>query len=167
MTSGNNSWRTERGEGDVVPEAVPAATTVLVRDGDGGIEVLMCRRNSKLAFAGGAWVFPGGRVDPGDWDGDPTDDLRDVRTVDAARRAAVREAAEEAGAVVDPTSLVLISHWTPPIEAPKRFATYFFLGPTVKLIGRTRHFEHNPTMYGLPGEARSSSAIILTGETGR
>jgi preprotein translocase subunit SecD len=46
-------------------------------------------------------------------------------------------------------------------------ATYFFLGPTVKLIGRTRHFEHNPTMYGLPGEARSSSAIILTGETGR
>ena len=60
MTTGNNSWRTERGEGDVVPDAVPAATTVLVRDGADGIEVLMCRRNSKLAFAGGAWVFPGG-----------------------------------------------------------------------------------------------------------
>jgi 8-oxo-dGTP pyrophosphatase MutT (NUDIX family) len=129
MTTGNNSWRTERAEGDVVPDAVPAATTVLVRDGDDGLEVLMARRSSKLAFAGGAWVFPGGRVDPGDWDGDPTDDLRDPRTLAAARRAAVREAAEETGAVVDAAGLVLISHWTPPIEAPKRFATYFFLGP--------------------------------------
>ena len=46
-------------------------------------------------------------------------------------------------------------------------ATYFFLGPTVKLIGRTKHFEHNPTKYGLPGTARSSSAMILTGEAGR
>lgn len=134
MTTGNNSWRTERGEGDIVPEAVPAATTVLVRDSADGIEVLMCRRNSKLAFAGGAWVFPGGRVDPDDWDGAPTDDLRDARTLDAARRAAVREAAEESGAEVDPTTLVLISHWTPPIEAPKRFATYFFLGPAPEQV---------------------------------
>jgi 8-oxo-dGTP pyrophosphatase MutT (NUDIX family) len=129
MTTGNTSWSRERAEGEAVPEAVPAATTVLVRDGDDGVEVLMARRNSRLSFAGGAWVFPGGKVDPGDWDGEPVTDLRDPRMIDAARRAAVREAAEETGAIVDGESLVLISHWTPPVQAPKRFATYFFLGP--------------------------------------
>ena len=34
-----------------------------------GVETLMLRRNSKLAFAGGAWVFPGGRIDPEDYPG--------------------------------------------------------------------------------------------------
>ena len=48
-------------------------------------------------------MFPGGRVDPEDWDGEPVDDLRDPRMLDAARRAAVREAAEETGAIVDPS----------------------------------------------------------------
>ena len=129
MATGETSWRRERPEGEEVPEAVPAATTVLVRDGVDGIEVLMARRNSRLAFAGGAWVFPGGRVDPEDWDGEPVTDLRDRRMLDAARQAAVREAAEETGAVIEASSLVLISHWTPPVQAPKRFATYFFLGP--------------------------------------
>jgi len=94
MATGETSWRRERPEGEEVPEAVPAATTVLVRDGVDGIEVLMARRNSRLAFAGGAWVFPGGRVDPEDWDGEPVTDLRDRRMLDAARQAAVREAAE-------------------------------------------------------------------------
>ncbi len=108
---------------------MPASTTVLLRDGDDGLEVLMARRSSGLAFAGGAWVFPGGRVDPDDWEGEPVDDMGDSRMIDAARRAAVREAAEETGAVVEPRSLVLISHWTPPAEAPKRFATFFFVGP--------------------------------------
>jgi 8-oxo-dGTP pyrophosphatase MutT (NUDIX family) len=129
MTTGETSWRRERPEGDPVPDAIPAATSVLLRDGDAGVEVLMARRNSRLAFAGGAWVFPGGRVDPEDWEGEPVDDLGDPRMLDAARRAAVREAAEETGAVVDADTLVLISHWTPPEQAPKRFATWFFIGP--------------------------------------
>jgi hypothetical protein len=47
----------------------------------------------------------------------------------AARTAAVREAAEEAGVAVDPDSLVWFAHWTPPPMAPKRFATWFFLAP--------------------------------------
>ena len=101
MATGDTSWRRERPDGEAVPEAVPAATAVLVRDGLDGVEVLMARRNSRLAFAGGAWVFPGGRVDPGDWDGEPVTDLRDRRMLDAARRAAVREAAEETGAVIE------------------------------------------------------------------
>ena len=129
MATGDTTWRKDRAEGEPVPDAVPAATTVLVRDMDDELRVLLGRRNSRLDFAGGAWVFPGGRVDRDDWEGDVVDDLRDPRTLTAARNAAVREAAEETGASVDGERLVLISHWTPPVQAPKRFATYFFLGP--------------------------------------
>jgi 8-oxo-dGTP pyrophosphatase MutT (NUDIX family) len=100
---------------------IPAATVVLVRDVADGIETLMLHRNSKLAF-GGMWVFPGGRVDPADRDGAANDD-------EAARRAAVREAHEEAGLTVDAGSLVWFSHWLPPSIAPKRFATWFFFAP--------------------------------------
>ena len=103
--------------------AAPAATVVLLRDGEQGLEVLLGRRSSKLAFHGGAWVFPGGRIDPVDY-GDAPDDL-----VAAARRAAVREAKEEAGVDVDGDSLVHLSNWTTPEGSPKRFATWFFVGP--------------------------------------
>jgi 8-oxo-dGTP pyrophosphatase MutT (NUDIX family) len=93
-----------------------AATVVLLRDSAAGIECLMVRKNSGQAF-GGMWVFPGGRVEEADGTG-----------VDGARRAAVREAAEETGLVLDAAALVPISHWTPPTSAPRRYATWFFLG---------------------------------------
>jgi 8-oxo-dGTP pyrophosphatase MutT (NUDIX family) len=100
---------------------VPAATVVLVRDGDDGLETLMLHKNSKLAF-GGMWVFPGGRIDAEDRDG-----AADAE--DAARRAAVREATEECGLVVRAADLAWIAHWTPPALTPRRFATWFFVGP--------------------------------------
>src|SRR5207253_3155418 len=75
--------------------AVPAATVVLIRDGRDGLEVLLARRSSQLAFHGGAWVFPGGRIDPDDYCDAPDD------VVAAARRGAAREAKEEAGVDVD------------------------------------------------------------------
>ena len=110
-----------KGPGDQPP--VAAATVILVRDGPGGIETLMLRRNSKIAF-GGMWVFPGGRIDDADRAGlDPADEQA------AARRAAVREAGEEAGLAVVEASLVPFSHWTPPAIAPRRFHTWFFLAP--------------------------------------
>lgn len=104
------------------PETVPAATVILLRDAPGGLETLVLLRNSKLAFAGGMWVFPGGRVDPADAEG-AADELA------AARAAAVREAAEEAGLVVDPDAMVVLAHWCPPAAVTKRFATWFFVGP--------------------------------------
>jgi 8-oxo-dGTP pyrophosphatase MutT (NUDIX family) len=94
-----------------------------LRDGDDGLEVLLGRRSSKLKFHGGAWVFPGGRIDPEDYGDDDTDTDR------AARRAAAREAKEEAGVDVDPDALVSFSKWTTPEISPKRFATWFFVGP--------------------------------------
>lgn len=105
------------------PEAVPAATVVVLRDGDGGLEVLMLRRDRGLSFAGGMWVFPGGRIDPEDHpEGGP-----DLEA--AARRAAVREAAEEAGVLVREDRMHRWSHWTPPPRADKRFTTAFFVAP--------------------------------------
>jgi 8-oxo-dGTP pyrophosphatase MutT (NUDIX family) len=46
--------------------ARPAATIVLLRDGDHGLEVLLLRRNRSSGFVPGAYVFPGGRVDAAD-----------------------------------------------------------------------------------------------------
>ncbi|MDB5730410.1 MAG: beta-lactamase domain protein [Variovorax sp.] len=43
-----------------------AATVLLVRDGDSGIEVLMTRRSATASFAPGAYVFPGGGIDAAD-----------------------------------------------------------------------------------------------------
>ena len=43
-----------------------ASTVLLLRDSDRGVEVFMERRHIKSDFVGGAYVFPGGRVDPED-----------------------------------------------------------------------------------------------------
>ncbi len=43
-----------------------AATVVLLRDGASGLEVLMAKRSASTRFSAGAFVFPGGAVDPGD-----------------------------------------------------------------------------------------------------
>ncbi|HVU74424.1 MAG TPA: NUDIX hydrolase [Mycobacteriales bacterium] len=109
--------------------AVPAATVILLRDvtrpdtaADGtGLQVLMARRNRDLAFVGGHWVFPGGRIDAEDRAGGGDDEA-------VARRACVREAREEVGLHIDEQSLVGFAHWTAPPEAPRRFATWFFVG---------------------------------------
>ena len=45
------------------PLAVPAATVIVLRDGPDGPEALMLKRDRDLSFAGGMWVFPGGRID--------------------------------------------------------------------------------------------------------
>ncbi len=104
---------------DTAPAAgatsVEAATIVLLRDVGAGVECLMLQKTRGQSF-GGHWVFPGGRVEPGDGDGD-----------DGIRTAAVREAREETGLVLDAAALVPLSHWVPPLEAPKRFSTWFFL----------------------------------------
>ncbi|MEH3122119.1 MAG: NUDIX domain-containing protein [Sphingomonas phyllosphaerae] len=79
------------------PEAKPAATLVVMRDrADGPPDILMVERAGVMAFAPGAMVFPGGRVDPGDHDLARTLALPDLDE-GAARIAAIRETIEEAG----------------------------------------------------------------------
>lgn len=48
------------------PTPRPAATLILLRQGAGGPEVLMLQRTQSAAFLGGAYVFPGGSLDPQD-----------------------------------------------------------------------------------------------------
>jgi 8-oxo-dGTP pyrophosphatase MutT (NUDIX family) len=101
------------------PVSTPHAsgTVVVLRDAS-ALEVLLlqrCARNGEP----GAWVFPGGKVDAPDCrsGADPADD---------ARRAAVRETAEEAGIALDADALTAISRWITPEISPKRFDTWFF-----------------------------------------
>ena len=98
--------------GDRVPaQPRDAATVMLLRSSDGGLEVYMLRRQASMAFAPGAYVFPGGSVDARDadeqvaWTG--PDAAEWGRIFDAppslARAlvcAAVRETFEESGVLL-------------------------------------------------------------------
>lgn len=80
-------------------QAIPAATVIVMREAESGPpELLMVERAAAMSFAGGALVFPGGRVDPGDFalaalhPGELDEN--------AARIGAIRETLEEAGVAV-------------------------------------------------------------------
>ena len=101
------------------PETVPrvAATVILMRGGDDGLEVLLAQRNPQARFMGGAWVFPGGAVSAEDGDGEA-----------GRRAAAIRELREEVGvALADPAQLVAFSRWITPAVVKIRYDTWFFL----------------------------------------
>ncbi len=78
-----------------------AATVLLLRDSAAGLEVLMVTRHAEVVFAGGALVFPGGRLDPEDSAPELVGQVRAVPGIDAAQMAlrvcAIRETFEEAG----------------------------------------------------------------------
>lgn len=108
-------------------DPIPAATVLLLRD-EPAFEVLMIKRHDDVGFAGGAMVFPGGRVDPGDRDPawiDHADGLDPALA--ASQIAAIREAFEEtgvllarprgAGAPVDPDRAEALSPWRREVEA--------------------------------------------------
>lgn len=122
------------------PPAEPrlAASVILLRTSTNGLELLYLRRNPALAFHGGYWVFPGGRIDTEDYPANAPEDV-----VTAARRAAVREAGEEAGVKVSVDSLQFAIHWTTPVTSPIRFSTWFFVAPAtdgaVKIDGSEIH----------------------------
>lgn len=128
-------------------EAVDAATIVLVRDAmpgeatGGGIEVLLLERHLDSDFAGGALVFPGGKVDAADRELDPARwEGADLRTwgerLGVGTRsdalgllvAGVRETFEEAGILLarreDGSAIVAADLDTPSfVEARRRLAS--------------------------------------------
>lgn len=84
-------------------EEIPAATLIVFRHGavSGPPEILMVVRSRSLVFAGGAAVFPGGRVDEADRVLAARLDHGCVDNSEAAHRiAAVRETLEETGLAV-------------------------------------------------------------------
>lgn len=99
--------------GEVQPvEPRHAATVVMLRDGASGPEVYLLRRSASMAFAAGAFVFPGGSVDLRDedlgdeaWVGRPPSEWADDLSCDeglarALVCAAVRETFEESGVLL-------------------------------------------------------------------
>jgi 8-oxo-dGTP pyrophosphatase MutT (NUDIX family) len=83
---------------------LPASTLLLVRDGAAGLEVFLVERHHQIDFAGGATVFPGGKVEPGDRDPELRARCTGAAGLDAAalsfRVAAIREAFEECGVLL-------------------------------------------------------------------
>jgi 8-oxo-dGTP pyrophosphatase MutT (NUDIX family) len=102
----------ELNTGEVKPARL-AATAIMVRDGDAGLEVLLVQRNPEQRFMGGAWVFPGGAMHAEDAD---------------HSAAAIRELEEEAGiALPKGTEAITWSRWITPEEVKVRFDTWFFV----------------------------------------
>jgi len=142
----------------VSDEAIPAATLILVREppGSAAPELLMVERAGGMAFAAGALVFPGGRIDDAD---------RRLATdsgTDAAVVAAIRETIEETAVPaglsplpdaataramqdelvanlpfaellrerrleLDAAALTPFARWVPRFHAVRRFDTLFFV----------------------------------------
>ena len=111
-TQGDCTFDMELNSVKVLTPARAAGTVVLLRDGEQGLEVFMVRRHSASDVLGGAYVFPGGKVDELDASPDlaalldqPSEQLRKLLnepdlTVSAAAAlyvAAMREAFEECG----------------------------------------------------------------------
>ena len=139
-------------------EAIPAATLILVRDRDGAApELLMVERSDKMAFAAGALVFPGGRIDAAD-----EHFARELGLENGAAIAAIRETIEETavpvglnpvpereavlqlqseladeaefaavlartGLRLDGDALTAFARWVPKFHAVRRFDTVFFV----------------------------------------
>jgi 8-oxo-dGTP pyrophosphatase MutT (NUDIX family) len=132
--------------------AIPAATLIMVRERPSGPpELLMVERAAGMAFAGGALVFPGGRIDKAD---------RALGDEAAGKVAAIRETLEEVAipVAIDPLpsrerslelqreliadrpltelvdagtlrleALTPLARWVPKFHAKRRFDTLFFL----------------------------------------
>jgi 8-oxo-dGTP pyrophosphatase MutT (NUDIX family) len=138
-------------------EPIPAATMIVVRESTSGPpELLVVERAQGMAFAAGALVFPGGRIDAADRE------LGDKLGIEAAAVAAIRETIEEtampvalapvptaeqtiqmqralvadqpfaqllevSGLRIEPGSLTPFARWVPKFHAVRRFDTLFYV----------------------------------------
>ena len=170
-----------RGRRVADPEAVPvrpAVSVIMLRDGSDGLEVFVQHRVSTMDFAAGVVVFPGGRVDPVDFDTAPSIAVPDpaVHTSAWSRSTiaeeaegwrvllatAVREVEEETSAVLDPAGLTPWANWVTPVGMPKRFDTYFY----TTAAGELASAQHRTTE-AHTSEWRSVTGILNAEDDGR
>lgn len=138
-------------------EPIPAATLIVVRErADGPPELLMVERAQGMAFAAGALVFPGGRIDEADrqfaaalgTDGAVVAAIRETLEETAvpvglaapprpehclelqqalAQGREFADVAEQAALTLDPSALTPFARWVPKFHAVRRFDTLFFV----------------------------------------
>ena len=131
-------------------EPVDAATVLLLREASSGLEVFLLERHLKSDFAGGAYAFPGGKVDAQDhalprerWTGIVPEHVvdrvgaRSPGHAVALLVAAVRETFEEAGP--------LLAHHADgrPVTA-EDLASPAFLDARRRLAARGEHWDWRP-----------------------
>jgi 8-oxo-dGTP pyrophosphatase MutT (NUDIX family) len=179
---------------DDLPEAIPAATLILMRPAAAGgpPEILMLERAETMAFAAGALVFPGGRIDPDDY----ALAGRFPQFPDAAARiAAIRETIEETGvtpalgpspdaaalrealsagrsfpALLDEMGLVLgldalapFARWCPNFREARRFDTLFYLAEAPPGGGTLHSADETETVHTFWASAAQVLAEIGAG----
>jgi 8-oxo-dGTP pyrophosphatase MutT (NUDIX family) len=139
----------------VTDELRKAASAIVARDGEAGLEVLVLERGGSSRFLPGYVAFPGGATEPGDeglastWFGS---------RAEAARACVVRELVEEVGLALtagglsesrdgslepvtarppQPRQLPEVAHWVAPERVPVRFdARYFAVRAPRGLVAR-------------------------------
>ncbi|MFQ4149309.1 NUDIX hydrolase [Arthrobacter sp. LAPM80] len=132
-----------------------ACTVVLLREGRDGLETLMLERPGNSRAFGGAWVFPGGKVDPEDRFGAGGMALDDNA---AARAAGLRELEEETGQRLSPDDLLWLAQWTPMQRIPRRFRTWFMVARAVSDQVVLNPGEHEKYAWLTPAEALNRHA---------
>jgi 8-oxo-dGTP pyrophosphatase MutT (NUDIX family) len=163
-----------------------AATVLVLRDGEEGLEVFMLMRNLNSDFVGGAYVFPGGAVDPEDRH-DDLEPLCEGRTdADASRRlgiergglafwvAAIRESFEEAGLLlaydvdgefVDLDNAADVALWSAhrtEVDQGRRRIVDLCAAESLRLaVDRMHYFGHWITPMGAP--RRYDTRFFVTG----
>ena len=153
----------------------PAATLILVRDTNSGMEVFMIRRTQSAAFVGGAHVFPGGGVDVSDASAELAacceglDDVEASRLLGVGRgglaywAAAMRECFEEAGLLLahdargeyadlnQPQRAEVFAQWRESVRAGQATLADLCRAHELRLAaGRLAYYSHWITQPGRP-----------------
>ena len=138
-----------------VPTPIPSATILMLRDGPTGLETFMVVRHHQIDFASGALVFPGGKVDAGDYDVRNYCDGADSANNNAVAMmvGAIREAFEECGillarekgssALVSGKRLGILERYRDPLNRSEVSLIEFLEKEQLRLACDTlQHFAH-------------------------
>lgn len=144
---------------------VPAATILLLRDGEAGLEVFMVKRHHQIDFVAGALVFPGGKLEKGDSDAALADHSDGGQDWTAEMRAlgagAIREAFEESGILlardtrsggfVTAARLEELQHYRPLLDKREAVLAEVLEKEKLKLaLDQLVHFAHWITPANMP-----------------
>jgi 8-oxo-dGTP pyrophosphatase MutT (NUDIX family) len=138
-----------------IPIPIPSATILMLRDGPTGLETFMVVRHHQIDFASGALVFPGGKVDAGDYDVRNYCDGADSANNNAVAMmvGAIREAFEECGillarekgssALVSGKRLGILERYRDPLNRSEVSLIEFLEKEQLRLACDTlQHFAH-------------------------